>query len=49
MEKNSANLNEEWYIDQQITTELEKFNLLPHNEMFFFSGFYGMIVWGRLR
>ena len=33
MEKNSANLTDEWYIDQQITAELEKFNLLPDNEM----------------
>ena len=33
MEDNSANLTDEWYIDQQMTTELEKFNLWPHNEM----------------
>ena len=33
MDKNSANLTDEWCIDQQKTTELEKFDLLPCDEM----------------
>ncbi len=34
MEKNSVNMiNNEWYIDLQITRELEKAKLLPPNEM----------------
>ena len=33
MEKNSANLTDEWYIDKQMTRELEDFDRLPSNEM----------------
>ena len=33
MEKNSANLTDEWYIDLQMTEELEKFDKLPDKEM----------------
>ena len=33
MEKNSANLTDEWYIDLQMTRELEKFDKLPSTEM----------------
>ena len=33
MEKNSANLTDEWYIDLQMTEELEQFDKLPSTEM----------------
>jgi hypothetical protein len=33
MEKNSANLTDEWYIDKQMTSELERLDLLPSSEM----------------
>ena len=33
LEKDSANLTDEWYIDLQMTTELKQFTLLPHSEM----------------
>ena len=33
MEKNSANLTNEWYIDLQMTRELEEFDKLPPTEM----------------
>ena len=33
MEKNSSNLTDEWYIDMQMTAKLERFDLLPSNEM----------------
>ena len=33
MEKNSANLTDEWYIDKQMTTKLEHFDQLPYEEM----------------
>ena len=33
MEKNSANLTDEWYIDKQMTAELEHFDQLPYEEM----------------
>ena len=33
MEKNSANLTDEWYIDLQMTRELEEFDKLPPTEM----------------
>ncbi len=33
MEKNSANLTNEWYIDNQMTTELDHFDQLPYEEM----------------
>ena len=33
MEKNSANLTDEWYIDKQMTKEPEDFHRLPSDEM----------------
>jgi hypothetical protein len=33
MENNSAYLSDEWYIDKQMTSELERFDLLPSSEM----------------
>ena len=33
MKKNSANLTDEWYIDQLMIAELEKADFLPPNEM----------------